>query len=221
MEGTNETGAHPDVAERARGRRRKDQARPDAQQVGRDILGVLRPEPFAEPAPPVAVTEPTEPTSPPAPTTVREDRVAAPTGASTSVEFPPRRGVRRFLSVAFVVALLAAGGAAYVAYANTNKLTISVAATLAVLMLFIWAIRAGSPLTYLAVRGGQLDIRSGGLHRKFDLSSRYTPIEVHGTPGRPGWKVVFGAGSTEPFVVDSSLVDAQAFMDVLLRYRPD
>ena len=88
------------------------------------------------------------------------------------------------------------------------------------LLLVTWAIRAGTPLTRMAVKGGQLEIRQGGLHLKFDLSSHYTPIEVQGTPGQRDWRVLFGRGTMRPFVVDSSIVDANDFMEVLSRYRP-
>ncbi len=199
--------------EQAPGRRRADTpARPDGQRAGRDILGVLQPEEMPQPA--VWV-------DPPTPAPVHPERMAAQVGASTSVDFPPKRGVRRLLGAAFLMVLTATGGAAYAVSVNSNKLTISVAVTMGVLLLLTWAIRAGTPLTHLSVQGGQLDIRSGGRHLKFDLSSRYTAIEVNGAPGRPGWKVVFGPESAEPFVVDSSIVDAAHFMEVLRLYRKE
>lgn len=199
--------------EQAPGRRRADTSeRPDGQRAGRDILGVLQPEEIPESG--VWV-------EPPAPAPVHEPRMAAPVGASTSVDFPPKRGPRRLLGAAFLMSLAATGLAAYAVSVNSNKLTISIAATMGVLVLLTWAIRAGTPITHLSVQGGQLDIRCGGRHLKFDLSSRYTAIEVHGTPGRPGWSVVFGPESAEPFVVDSSIVDATMFMEVLRRYRPE
>jgi hypothetical protein len=224
--------------------------RPDANQAGRDVVGALmaQPSPPAPippapaPAAPVVETVPaTEPkaakaprarTLPP-PATPRAkrqrpkraarqpERPPAPTGGSTSVRFPPKRGARRFMATVLLIVLVATGGAAYLAYDDPTTLSVGVAATLGVLLLVVWAIRAGTPLTRMAVKGGQLEVRQGGLHLKFDLASRYTPIEVQGVPGRRGWRVLFGRGTMAPFVVDASIVDPKTFMEVLSSYRPE
>ena len=88
------------------------------------------------------------------------------------------------------------------------------------LLLVIWAIRAGSPLTLMTVKGGLLDVRQGGLHLKFDLASPYTPVEVEGTPGQRGWKVLIerhaaAAGHRREHGRPG------AFTDVLRRFRPE
>lgn len=137
------------------------------------------------------------------------------------MKFPPRRGTRRLLGAVLLVVLAATGVAAYLAYDEPNTLTVGVTATLGVLTLVTWGVRAATPLTKLSITGGQLKVQSGGERLTFDLSSHYTPIEVHGTPGRRGWRVVFGRGTMPPFVVDDSVVDARSFMEVLRRYRPE
>ncbi len=210
-------------------------SRPDGRQAGQDILGILRASPAeARPAPVVAapvaaapiVTAPPAPVEPlrkrpePTPEPVRPERTATPAGVSTTVRFPPKKGARRLMGTVLVLVLLATAGAGYLAYDQPGPVTTGLAATLGVLLLVTWAVRAGTPLTRMAVKGGQLDIRQGGLHLKFDLSSHYTPIEVQGTPGQRDWRVLFGRGTMRPFVVDSSIVDPNDFMEVLWRYRP-
>lgn len=150
----------------------------------------------------------------------RHVRTAAEVGPSTAVTFPPKRGARRLMSIVVLMVLVAAAGAGYLAYDRPTSLSIGIAATMGALLLVTWAIRAGTPLTRLSVEGGQLDVRQGGLHLKFDLSSQFTPVEVQGTPGHRDWRVLFGRGAELPFVVDASLVDPTSFMDVLQRYRP-
>ena len=63
-------------------------------------------------------------------------------------------------------------------------------------------------------------LRQGGRF-VFDLASVYTPVEVHGTPGRHGWKVVFLRRGMTPFVVDRTMVDPDDFMRVLSFFRPN
>ena len=179
------------------------------------MVGALMSDPPAA-APDVDVEVARKPERPP-----RRPHAAAPTGVPTAVEFPPKRGARRLMGAVALIVLAATGAAAYLAYDDPTILTIGVTATLAVLLLVVWAIRAGTPLTEMSVKGGQLEVRQGGLHLKFDLASHYTPIRVQGRPGRPGWRVLFGRGTTEPFVVDSSIVDPRTFMEVLDSYRPE
>jgi hypothetical protein len=71
------------------------------------------------------------------------------------------------------------------------------------------------------VHAGQLEVVQGGGRFVFELASGYTPIEVVGAPGDRNWKVLFVRRNMDPFVIDSSMVDPQEFMEVLRRYRPE
>ena len=208
--------AKPDRVKPARGRPAR--GRPARVKPGRAKPARVKraPRPPAEPAV-VEQPPPAQAAAPPA----RPQRTAPAVGVSTTVRFPPKRGARRLMGAVVLIVLVGAAGAGYLAYDDPSTLSIGIAGTLAVLLLVTWAVRTGTPLTRMAVKGGQLDVRSGGLHLKFDLTSHYTPIEVRGTPGRRGWRVLFGRGTTQPFVVDSSIVDPKEFMEVLRRYRPE
>lgn len=227
-----ELGKRASASESTPGRRRAESAaRPDAHRAGLDVVGALMDEPTTvapkaddvgenavQPAvapPPPAPAAPT----PPAPE-VRHVRAAPPTGVSTEVRFPPKRGPRQLMGAVVLLVLVATALAAYVAYDDPNTFTIGAAATTGVLLLVVWAIRTGTPITYMTVKGGQLEVKQGGLHLKFDLTSHYAPIQVQGTPGRRGWRVLFGRGTMRPFVVDSSMVDPRTFTEVLESYRP-
>jgi len=109
----------------------------------------------------------------------------------------------------------------YIAYEERTTQSIGVAASLATLTLVLWGIRAGSAISKLSVKGGQLEIKKGGGRFVFDLASQYTPIEVVGKPGSRTWKVLFMRRNMAPFVVDASMVDPMKFMAVLRQYRPE
>lgn len=140
-------------------------------------------------------------------------------GRSTDVVFPPRLGTRWVVGLLVLVALVATAGAAYVAYDDPGPLTLGAAGTLLVVTLVLYAVRAGSSPARLAIHNGQLEVRRGGQREVFDLTSRYARIEVVGTPGRRGWKVLFGRFGRDPFVVDASMVDPQRFTAALGQHR--
>jgi hypothetical protein len=142
-------------------------------------------------------------------------------GASTDVEFAPRTGARRFVGWLVLLAFIGLVVTTALAAQDPTTLTVGLAATLLVLTLALWAIRAASPAAHLAVRSGQLEVMQGGGRFVFELHGGYTPIEVIGAPGDRSWKVLFLRRNMDPFVVDASMVDPHAFMDMLRRYRPE
>lgn len=145
----------------------------------------------------------------------------APPGPTTDVEFPTRVAVRRTVGVLAMLAMLATAGAAYVAYDDPRPVTLGLAAILLVVSLALYAVRASSLPTRMSIRSGQLEVARGPAREVFDLTSRYTRVEVVGTPGRRGWKVLFGRFGRDPFVVDASMVDPRLFTAALERYRDD
>ncbi len=179
------------------------------------------PAPAPEPAP-TAVTEPApvatvaDPVEAPAPRPAEPER-----GLSTDVEFAPRTGARRLVGWLLLLTAAALVVAVVLAIGDPTTLSVGIAGTLFVLTLALWAIRAASPTARLSVHAGQLEVEQGGGRFVFELTGNYTPIQVVGAPGDRHWKVMFIRRNMDPFVVDSSMVDPRAFMDVLRRYRPE
>jgi hypothetical protein len=135
--------------------------------------------------------------------------------------FRPRTRARTAVGVG---ALLAAGSAAVATVAalrDRDEASIGIAVTLWVLTAIIWAVHSGTSVTRLSVRGGQLQVLRQGVRTTIDLASSYTPVEVHGRPGKHGWMVVFRRRDMSPFVIDPSMVDPAEFMRVLRYYRPE
>jgi hypothetical protein len=85
----------------------------------------------------------------------------------------------------------------------------------------VWAVRAGTPTTELAVIRGQLEMIHAGKFEVIDLSSPYTPVKVEGRPGHRGWKVLIERPDQPLLVIDKSVVDPEHFSSVLHRLRPD
>lgn len=141
-------------------------------------------------------------------------------GPSLNVEFPPKTGARKVIGLLLLISFAATCGAAYVAYNDQRTLTLGAAGTLLVVTLVLYAVRAASSPTLIAIRSGQLVVTRGKVVEKFDLTSRFTRIEVVGKAGRPGWKVLCGRFGRDPLVINSSMVDPKDFSVELERYRP-
>lgn len=202
----------------------------DSVAAGREVLDALGLADTASTAPPQhAAPKPSPVPVPPAPAPAAAPRTgggrrspssAPEVGRSLDVDFPPKLAARRVVALLLLLALAATAGAGYLAYEDPRPITLGGAGTLLALTLLLYAIRAGSAPTYLTVRSGQLEVRRGKTLEKFDLTSRFTRIEVVGTPGRPGWKVLLGRFGRDPLVISASIVDPKAFTAELERYRP-
>ena len=116
--------------------------------------------------------------------------------------FAPRLGTRRVLGLLLLASLAATVGAGYIAYDEPRTFSVGIACTLLFVTLVLYAVRAGSSPTHLAIRGGQLEVVRGSKREIFDLTSRYTRVQVVGRPGRRGWKVLLGRFGRDPLVID-------------------
>lgn len=191
----------------------------DAGRAVLEALGTISPRPAPEPGPePVAEAVAEEPRTP-SPTASEEPLASS--GRSTDVTFPPRHGIRRAMSFALFGVLLAAATAGFYAYREPSLATYGIAATCGVLVLAVWAVRAGATTSHVRIYRGQLEIRRGGGLEVADLANPYTPVAVLGVPGRRGWLVLVERPDRPVLEVDASLVDPARFMDSLLRLRPD
>jgi len=136
--------------------------------------------------------------------------------APVRMTFAPRTKARAAVGIG---TLMAAGAAVIGTYVEQDTASIGIAVTLWVLTAIIWAVHSGTSVTRMSVRGGQLQVLQHGVRTTIDLTSSYTPVEVHGRPGR-GWRVVFRRRDMSEFVIDQSMVDPNEFMRVLRYYRP-
>ena len=185
-----------------------------------------RPKPVAKSMdePPAAATPATYAPSTRAPSPSRARGIHADrphTAFSMNVDFKPRTMTRTILTLLLLLTLAATVFVGLTLPEDQNTLNVGLTAALAVMALLIYSIRAGAAVSHLRVRGGLLEIKRGGRRDVFDLSSRFTPIDVMGRPTRAGWKVVMLRADGMPQLIDSSVVDPKHFTEVLERYRPD
>jgi hypothetical protein len=134
--------------------------------------------------------------------------------------FAPKRTSRRLLTISLLIGLVASAWFVREAVEVKDTPSMGLAAIVVLATAMVWAIRAGASITRLEVHQGQLQVIQQGGRFIFDLASQYTLFEVHGHPGRRGWKVLFPRRGMEPFTVDATMVDPDDFMRVLRFFRP-
>ncbi|MEQ4547454.1 MAG: hypothetical protein ABN484_07195, partial [Nocardioides kribbensis] len=145
----------------------------------------------------------------------------APSGPPPQVDFAPRAALRRLVGLLVLAGVAASGYLAWQAWQVRTEERLGLAGIALLSTAVVWAVWAGSSPPRLSVRGGQLEIRRSGGRQVFDLANRYTDIELLGTPGRRGWRVLIHRRGMSPVEIDSSMVDPRGFTEVLRYYRPD
>jgi len=70
------------------------------------------------------------------------------------------------------------------------------------------------------VEDGVVKIERAGSTYRFDLRSETCRVDVLGTPGDDGWRVVFRRGRLDPCTVDASMVDPARFLAEVRKHRP-
>jgi hypothetical protein len=148
----------------------------------------------------------------------KHDEVAA--QMASEYRFKPKRTSRRLLTIAMLIGLVASAYFIRIAVELRDSASIGLAAIVLLATAMVWAIRAGASVTTLTVHHGQLEVVQQGGRYIFDMASEYTQVEVHGRPGKHGWKVIFPRRGMPPFQVDATMVDPDDFMRVLRFFRP-
>lgn len=155
------------------------------------------------------VAAPVTPVSGPAVAAEESSRVLSSPGTAA-----PILGV---LAALALVGMLVAG---FLAFRLDSGVAMVAALALGAAAIVLFGARSAARPAQLVLQGGRLDVFASQGHYVFDLASPYTSIDVVGQPGERSWKVLFKRRNMSPFVVDSSMVDAEEFMAVLRHYRP-
>ena len=141
--------------------------------------------------------------------------------ATTDVDFPVRSGIRTFLGFVLLGAVVATGGASYLATQDRSIAAIGIAGVLAFLTLVVWAVRASCVTTQLAIHRGQLIVTRAGHVQRVDISGGHTVIAIVGEPGDRRWTVLFERRGLPLVVVNAGMVDPHWFTSALYRLRPE
>jgi hypothetical protein len=136
-----------------------------------------------------------------------------------TIELSPQRGTQRFLGFLLLFAFMSTVLLGWLAWDVRTTQYIAFAATAGVLTLILWGAYSTAEPARIICERGLLDIRTSDSHHRFDLASPYTRLEVHGTPGRRGWKVHILRKSMPPYVINDAMVDPHEFTRILDRYE--
>lgn len=221
---------------------------PNTRDAGQDVLESLLaptppvasrwPAPYKPPAKETDEAAPTtdpaakgHPTPPPRPgatpgarspyasTPEQEEELLA--SRSTNAVFKPRTGSRNLVTAMLVLSAAMTVAAGWYAYQERTTMSYGLAVLAALLTVVVWAVRATTSVTELAVIRGQLEMIRDGKFEVVDLASPYTPVVVEGRPGRRGWRVLIERHDEPLLVLDTTVVDPATFMAVLQRIRPE
>jgi hypothetical protein len=110
--------------------------------------------------------------------------------------------------------------AAAIAYGDPRAVTVGFAVVMLAATAGLWRLRGRRRTGSVLAAGSRIEVRRGGSRHVFDLADTGSPVDVIGTPGRRGWRVLFYRRGLPPYVVDASLVDPDLFMSVLRAHRP-
>lgn len=136
-----------------------------------------------------------------------------------TIFFKPRGGTQRVLGLLLLVFLALTAGALWWAYEDRSDTSYAIAGIAGVVTGIIWATRASATPTRLTLHGSELEIVRNGSKALFDLA--HVQVEVHGTPGSRGWKVLILRRSMSPYVIDSSMVDPRELTYVIRFFHPE
>lgn len=181
--------------------------------------------PAGQPATPPAATPTPRPVTSSLPSAAPAESAGASGQPTEEPAFPyemafrPRTGARTLAGALLLAGLAATAYAGWRAYQERTDVAVGIAATLAVVTGIVWAVRAGSSVTRLSLRGSRLEVVRHGTRLVFDLADPQTAVEVVGKPGRRGWKVVFPRRTMDPVVLDASMVDPHELTRAIAFHR--
>ena len=117
-------------------------------------------------------------------------------------------------------ALVAAGVAVYEAYLDQLTSTPGIVAGSITLLLVIVVGRSKGSAGQVWLEQGVLHVDEGDSHRRFDLTTANTKVEMVGQPGERRWKVLFLRKGMAPYEINARLVDPEPFVDAIRPWRP-
>jgi hypothetical protein len=119
-----------------------------------------------------------------------------------------------------IAALVAAGVAVYEAYLDRLTTTPGITAGAVTLVLVLIVGRAKGAAAQVWLEQGVLHVDEGDSHRRFDLTSPSTKVEMVGSPGDRRWKVLFLRKGMAPYEITARLVDPVPFVEAIRPWRP-
>lgn len=156
------------------------------------------------------------------PTPAAEASPAVHSGKKRS--YHSKRGSDSLAPVALLAALACAGVLGRQAYLGrlTSELSLSIGLTVVALALVIFAMRAANSTrnVHLSTQG-VLKLAVGDTRHEFDLANPEIQLEMAGTPGQRGWRILIIRRTLAPVTIDARTVDPKSFTEAVRQWRPD
>ena len=181
---------------------------------------VAVPAPVAAPAPVPAPAPEQQPAPRPTPAARQPEPRIQPDGVPELVEFRSPSSSAVITVLLGLAALVAAGIAVYQAYLDKLTTTPGIVASAVTLVLVIVVGRSKGSAGQVWLEHGVLHVDEGDSHRRFDLTTPNTKVEMVGRPGDRRWKVLFLRKGMAPYEVDARLVDPEPFVEAITPWRP-
>ena len=185
---------------------------------------VAAPAPVAAPRRPAVTAPAPAPEQQPAPRATPAPRKAEPRiqpdGVPELVEFRSPSSSAIITVLLGIAALVAAGVAVYEAYLDKLTTTPGIVASAVTLVLVIVVGRSKGSAGQVWLEHGVLHVDEGDSHRRFDLTTPNTKVEMVGQPGDRRWKVLFLRKGMAPYEINAHLVDPEPFVDAITPWRP-
>ncbi len=211
------------AAEQAREVERARQAEEAAERVAREARAAATAEPANRAAAPEAARETPVAPPPAAPAEAApqpaEPRIP-PEGVPELVRFRSPGSSAVVTVLLGLAALAAAAVAVYEAYLDRLTTAPGLVASAVTLLLVVVVGRTQGAAGQVWLEHGVLHIEQGEHHRRFDLTTPHTKVEVVGRPGERRWKVLFLRKGMAPYEITARLVEPEPFLEALRPWRP-
>ena len=189
-----------------------------------------KPTPEPEPTPPVEAPadaptpapepEPAQPAAEARAGAPAQPQRIAPAGAPDHVEIGTPGSSAALTVLLGAAALAAAGVTVYQAYLDQLTSTPGIVAGVVTLFLVVVVGRTRAQGDRVWLEKGVLHVEEGDTHRRFDLTTPDTIVEMVGAPGQRRWKVLIMRKGMAPFEVNAGLVDPEDFLAAVRPWRP-
>jgi len=148
------------------------------------------------------------------------DPKVRPAGVPDLVEFRSPSSSAVITVLVGLGALVAAAATVYEAYLDRLTTLSGLTASAVTLLLVIVVGRSRGSVGQVWLDHGVLHVEEGDSHRRFDLTTPSTEVEMVGRPGSRRWKVLFLRKGMAPYEVNADLVDPEQFVAALEPWRP-
>jgi hypothetical protein len=126
---------------------------------------------------------------------------------------------RRIAGTVLVLSLVGLVGSLIAAITTQSVIAIAAAALCAVIAVVFRSALISTGVTTVDLKGSRLTVFRDGVHDEFNLVDPTHPVEIVGSPGDPGWRVLLDTVDGRTVEVTAAQVDAAELHPAIEHYR--